>query len=295
MTGTAPFQSQVEGACPACSGTWKWLYQKNGCSISRCTGCGLGRAAPTAFDAKDYYTEDYFNGGHSDGYFDYAASEEVLRHEFSRVARVLRRYCRPGARLLEIGCAYGFFLKEARKSFEVHGIEIAEAAVQACHRAGLREVHHGAADEAMLSRIGQVDAIVMLDVIEHLTDPFHTLQACSRHLSPGGAMLITTGDFNSLFAQLSGRHWRLMTPPQHLWFFTPSSIRRIADRLGLELVSCTHPHKIVPVSLMLFQIGRMLGIKPRPRRSLVSRIGVPVNLFDAMRIVLRKPAETLPS
>ncbi|WP_162243702.1 class I SAM-dependent methyltransferase [Ramlibacter sp. Leaf400] len=289
MTSPTPVPDPRQSACPACGGAWKRLYQKNGCEVSRCTVCGLGRAEPGQFDPASYYTEDYFNGSHSDGYSDYAASEQVLRHEFSRVADVLRRYCKPGARLLEIGCAYGFFLKEARSTFEVQGIEIAEEAVQACHRAGLHQVRQGSADEATLRRIGEVDAIVMLDVVEHLVDPFSTLETCSRQLTPGGALLITTGDFNAWVARLAGRRWRLMTPPQHLWYFTPESLRRIASRLGLEVVACTHPSKIVPLSLIFFQVGRMLGLKGRAPGAGMSKVGVPVNLFDAMRVVLRKP------
>lgn len=293
MTSNSPVSNPDAGHCPACGGSWKRLYRKNGCDISRCTVCRLGRATPGDFDPSSYYTEDYFNGSHSDGYSDYAGSEQVLRQEFSRVARVLGRHCKPGARLLEIGCAYGFFLMEARSTYEVLGIEIAEEAVRACHRAGLPQVEQGTADEATLRRIGEVDAIVMLDVIEHLVDPFSTLEACSNQLNAGGALLLTTGDFNAWVARLAGRRWRLMTPPQHLWYFTPQSLQHAAKRLGLEVVECTHPSKVVPLSLILFQVSRMLGLKPRSPSIRTSRVGVPVNLFDAMRVVLRKPQVAL--
>ena len=51
-----------------------------------------------------------------------------------------------------------------------------------------------------------------------------------------------------------------------------------------------HPWKTVPLSLVAFQLGRMLGLGGS-RRKTASRIGIPLNLFDAMRVVLRKPAE----
>ena len=77
-----------------------------------------------------------------------------------------------------------------------------------------------------------------------------------------------------------------MTPPQHLWFFTVESMRRLSVALGLRFVRHDHPAKIVPLSLMLFQASRMLGLRSAPK--IAGGIGVPVNLFDAMRIVLRK-------
>ena len=80
-----------------------------------------------------------------------------------------------------------------------------------------------------------MDVIVLLDVIEHLPSPAETLALCVRHLNPGGILVITTGDFGAITARLAGAHWRLMTPPQHLWFFSRDSIRRMAAALGLAL------------------------------------------------------------
>jgi hypothetical protein len=125
-------------------------------------------------------------------------------------------------------------------------------------------------------------------VIEHLPQPHDTLALCCRYLRPGGVILMTTGDFASLLARLAGSRWRLMTPPQHLWFFTPQSLRQIAASLGLAFERCDHPGKVVPLSLILFQLSRMLGLRG-PTIGAASRIGIPINLFDAMRVVLRKP------
>jgi SAM-dependent methyltransferase len=146
----------------------------------------------------------------------------------------------------------------------------------------------GVADADNLAQLGMMDVIVLLDVIEHLPSPQETLALCVRFLNPGGIIVITTGDFASLYAKLAGARWRLMTPPQHLWFFTHESVQRLAQPLGLSIESFGHPWKMVPVSLIAFQVGRMLGI--RSIGTTASRIGLPVNLFDAMRIVVRKRA-----
>jgi SAM-dependent methyltransferase len=276
--------------CPSCarSTAQRFLYRKNGCDILRCEECGIGRAEAGGFDPTAYYTDGYFSGAHADGYVDYGGAEPVLRREFARAVDFLRRY-RDGGKLLEIGCAYGFFLQEAKRHFGVAGIEVAEGAVAHCRRAGL-DVSQGVAEPQTLDRVGCLDAIVMLDVIEHLPDPRGTLALCVQQLNPGGVIMLTTGDFGSGIARLAGEKWRLMTPPQHLWFFTQESMRRLAASLGLEVAAYDHPWKIVPLSLIVFQCQRMLGLSPT-RQPKGSGIGIPVNLFDAMRVVLRKPAE----
>lgn len=287
----ASFGSRMDDrsrACPACghASVHRFLYAKNGCDILRCEQCGLGRAQTAGFDPECYYTSDYFYGKHSDGYADYVGTEQILRREFARTVEFIAKF-RSSGRLLEVGCAYGFFLREANRLFDVSGIELAEDAAEHCRRVGLN-VFTGQADETLLERFGIVDVIVMLDVIEHLFAPRDTIALLVNHLNPGGILVITTGDFGSLSSRVAGAHWRLMTPPQHLWFFSPASMRAMAVSVGLEVEHLDHPWKFVPLSLIIFQLARIVGLRPH-RIAALGRLGLPVNLFDTMRIVLRKP------
>jgi SAM-dependent methyltransferase len=274
--------------CPACGVVTRHasLYVKNHCEVLRCEACGLGRADASGFDPATYYTKDYFSGEHADGYADYLATEPVLRRQFAREVDFIHRRC-PSGDLVEIGCAYGFFLQEAKRYFSVAGIELADNAAAHCRRQGLNVVN-GVASEQTLDRLGPANIFVLLDVIEHLPDPFDTLLRCAHHTKAGGRIVLTTGDFGSAVARLAGAHWRLMTPPQHLWFFTAEGFRRWGQRIGMRVESYDHPWKIVPLSLMAYQFGRMIGQPMTAKPG--GRIGVPVNLYDAMRIVLRPEA-----
>jgi len=258
---------------------------KSGFEIRRCTSCGLGRTVLTAdFDPSRYYDESYFQGGAADGYADYQGSADTLRQEFRRTLCDVLPYFH-GGRLLEFGCAYGFFLEESRSHFtSVHGIEYAEAAAQACRDRGI-DVITGAVSETTLD--GVYDAVVGLDVIEHVPEPHETVRTLARHMSPGAALVMTTGDWASGVARLTGKRWRLMTPPQHLSFFTPDSMRAMLQAAGLDVVSLTHPWKRVPVSLIAYQLQRIAGLTPKPVPGLTG-LALPVNLWDAMRVIALK-------
>ena len=104
-------------------------------------------------------------------------------------------------------------------------------------------------------------------------------------------IVITTGDFASPLARLAGA--KLATDDAAAASVVSSpreSLRRMsAAPRPRRCTRCDHPAKVVPLSLILFQVRRMLGFRGAPITA-ASRIGIPVNLFDAMRIVLRKPA-----
>jgi 2-polyprenyl-3-methyl-5-hydroxy-6-metoxy-1,4-benzoquinol methylase/Zn ribbon nucleic-acid-binding protein len=281
---------QVSRYCPACGldTAQVLLWEKNGSQVFRCAGCGLGAATTPNFDPTVWYTAQYFLSQTKGGYPDYRASETVLRAEFRRMVAFVRRLV-PSGRLLEIGAAYGFFLIEAAAHYEVHGIEIAEAAAAFARRRGL-DVRTGKPTRQSLAAIGAVDVIIMLDVIEHLEEPGEVLRLCGEYLRPGGAVILTTPDFASPLARLSGRHWRNMTPPFHLWYFTADSLARLGAAAGLAIAEVAHPWKQVPAALVLQLLGQSLGVGwPPSLLSKASRFGIPVNLFDAMSVVLRKP------
>lgn len=265
------------------------IYEKWGYPIHKCAYCGLGSTGNTSsFRPEELYDESYFQGGQKDGYADYVGSEAVLRAEFRRALDHLRGHgCKKG-KLLEIGCAYGYFLTEAQKYFQCAGIEISEAAIVACRARGLEVFSPSDPGiESVWSRRDSYAAVVMLDCIEHLADPTSILEKVRRVLARDGLLMISTGDWNSLLARVMGKRWRLMTPPQHLFFFSPYTLGALMERHGFQVVDCVKPWKVVPLGLAAYQLGSRLGIRLRSLERL-NALGVPMNLFDAFRMIARK-------
>jgi SAM-dependent methyltransferase len=277
-------QAPAATTCVACgSSVTQPRWTVRGFSIVACE-CGLPRTVlPEGFDPTTIYSEEYFQGGQLDGYDDYAGKADQLRREFRRTLRALTRYV-PSGKLIEIGCAYGYLLDEAARTFTVSGVEISDAARAACVAREL-DVVRDATPEFLAAR-GPFDAAVMLDVIEHLSDPGDVLARLHGAMRPGGHLLLTTGDVGSVLARLMGRRWRLMTPPQHLWFFSPKTLTALLDRHGFRVRVVEHPWKLVPLKLAAFQLVRYGGPNWLPK--LTPPGSVPVNLFDAMRVVAER-------
>lgn len=260
------------------------VYRKLGYRIMQCPACGFVFTDSSQIQHPErLYDEAYFTGGHRDGYNDYQASSEVLRREFDEVVRILEQYVPAGATLLEVGCAYGYFLDQAQATFRCVGIEVAEAAAAACRRRG-HDVRTGTVTRQSLQDIGPLDAVVMLDVIEHLDQPRSALMLLREVMKPGATVLISTGDVSSLMARLMRSRWRLMTPPQHLSYFSRDSITQLLESCGLQVREISYRSKRVPLGLILYQATRRLGLLV-PIPALFHRIAVPLNLFDAMTVI----------
>ncbi len=273
--------------CGAPPSQHRLIYYKWNYPIYQCEQCLLGSSGVTEqTDVLSIYDEGYFQGARPDGYANYAQSEKPLRAEFNRTITYLRDSGPKQGRLLEVGCAYGFFLLEAQNYFDCTGIEVSQAAVDYCLQRGLN-VHCDTVNAETIRNYGQFDVVVLLDVIEHLPDPAETLRLLHQIMNPGGVILISTGDWRSILARVMGKRWRLMTPPQHLFFFSPQNLAQLLEKSGFELARVEHPWKIVPFELMLYQITRRLGIQFDLGQRLGS-VGFPVNLFDAMRVLAKR-------
>jgi SAM-dependent methyltransferase len=282
-----PERLTLDCICCRSIGSSTFLYMKNQVPIYKCSVCGVGKSLADDFDADEFYDESYFNGSRPDGYADYMSTRDVLQEHFRQELDHLMKFGVTSGKLIDLGCAYGYFLDVARDRFDVWGLELCEEAVVSCHERGLGNVVRGDISVENLAGMPEADAIVMFDVIEHLPEPAQALVDIAAKMKPGALLTITTGDFSSAVAKMMGQHWRLMTPPQHLWFFTPKSLKLLGEAAGLELIELDHPWKKVPLGLMAYQALRYLSYTPR-LPAWMHNTGLPVNLFDAMRAVFRK-------
>lgn len=130
--------------------------------------------------AKMYSKSTY----HDQHYFDKDSGE------YADSVLLLGKFLDRGALVLDYGCGTGDFLKALSASgFSSYGVEFdGEVAVYAASRTGSTVIN--ISQFASNSDIPVFDAIHFGDVLEHVPDPFNTLQQCMKILKPGGILFV---------------------------------------------------------------------------------------------------------
>jgi hypothetical protein len=107
--------------------------------LARCQVCGyvfLPRTADLPRQIADLYAGDYFTGAE---FGDYAGQRPTFARNFRHYLSRMRQAGASHGRLLEVGCAYGFFLEQAQSRFDAVGIDVNAGS----DRRGRRAVYAG--------------------------------------------------------------------------------------------------------------------------------------------------------
>ena len=258
-------------------------HRKRGVEILACRDCGLEFwRPPPEHRAEAVYDAAYFSDATADrGYDDYGGLEPVLRLNFARrLARIPRPEGR--ARLLDLGAAFGFAVDEARAAgWAAFGLEISREAAARAGAASAGRIAVGSVLRAPFAS-ASFDAVTLWDVLEHLADPHLAMAEAARLLRPGGRLVLSTGDAGSLAARLSGARWHLYTIPEHLFFYSRESLRRLLRRHGFEVEEMHAETSYYDLGYLVERLGKtVLRRRTGAGRAWPgARIPVPLNLFD---------------
>jgi SAM-dependent methyltransferase len=144
----------------------------------------------------------------------------------------------PGA-VLDVGCGTGRYGEELPAGYTPFGIEIsrelARHSDEAFRRRGGHAVHASALEGLGSFADGFFTATVLRSFLEHEVQPLPVLREIARVLAPGGIAVVKVPNFGSLNRLMMGRRWCGIRLPDHLNYFTPATLRRMAEEAGLEV------------------------------------------------------------
>jgi len=212
-------------------------------TIMGCASCGGQFVDPMPGpDDVDPFFEVYWGAGDG-GSASLAARFEGAYKDFLNWSELVRlkRWIRPGCRVLDIGCGGGDALWFLQKwGCDCSGLESTEAGVAATRRRV----------PGVDARVGDVysndfpdhafDLILMSHVIEHLPRPAEALERVRRLLKPDGMLCLMLPSIHCLQRHVFGARWFVYHPPRHLVYYTPSALGRLLGRCGFEPVRIHH-------------------------------------------------------
>lgn len=196
--------------------------------IVKCSDCGL--VYLLSADGKDSLLDEYKNMQDEL----YLKEENGRRRAARRVLKDISVLKKPG-RLLEIGPAAGFLLDEARGlGWEATGVEPSRWALRyARDNLGLNVIE-SSLEDAYLDK-GCFDAVVIIDVLEHLSDPDSALRKIRQLLKDDGILYIATPDIESAASRvLKNKWWGIKR--HHLYYFSRETLNALLDKAGYETI-----------------------------------------------------------
>jgi 2-polyprenyl-6-hydroxyphenyl methylase/3-demethylubiquinone-9 3-methyltransferase len=190
--------------------------------------------------AMEGYYETYWSEA---GFYPHGQLTPELREIF-------QTYLPAGASCLDLGCGdgktSGAWLRA--NGFKYLGVDLSANAIRDARSFGLAAIE--IADASVLPLLdGSFDAVLCIEVLEHLFRPDLAAAEILRVLKPRGLLLVSVpnvaywrrrmdllmfGRWNPLGDDLSVKQpWR----DPHIRFFNPGSLRRMLTRVGFESIS----------------------------------------------------------
>ncbi len=160
-----------------------------------------------------------------------------------------------GKSILEIGCAYGHTLVEARKRGAVitDGIEFSKEATLVCNKKDGLHVVLGSANDAFQNTLPNktYEIIAMYSVLEHVNNPAEFIKRVVPLLSPGGIVVIRVPEMSK------DGPWLSLV--DHFWHFTRESITAVLGTAKLTqktifpsglFIGSQHPGKLQSITII---------------------------------------------
>jgi spore maturation protein CgeB len=219
--------------CPVCNEQNYSLWGMVGpYEILTCKGCGLGITSPfpsTAVLAETnqeiYQVEQRIQA--------YLSRQYYFENRYKQYVKNIKTFKQKG-RLLDVGCNIGLFLKVSRQEgFDVLGVELNKDCAEYGRKHYDLDIRSNYLDEVAFPD-EYFDVITLFDVLEHVPDMHGFIAEVRRILKADGMLVLQLPNLNSVMAGITKSNWNWLTPPDHLYHFTPYTINKFLYLKGFS-------------------------------------------------------------
>jgi 2-polyprenyl-3-methyl-5-hydroxy-6-metoxy-1,4-benzoquinol methylase len=232
-------------ACPVCDAPREGvalIRRVDGLMVRRCPSCQalFVDPCPSETELFQLYGSDYFSSSGCKRIgpgVDYCSipETEIVAGRIIGHAEIAASFDLENRAVLEVGCATGALLKSLEKyrPSRLVGVDISEFAVaEGIRRYGL-DLRAGALESAGFGP-SAFDLVIMVDVLEHVTQLSGFLGEAARVLKDDGAIFFCTPNADSYEA--AGRRWNyLYYGLEHVLYLSAHSLAKISTSHGLTL------------------------------------------------------------
>jgi 2-polyprenyl-3-methyl-5-hydroxy-6-metoxy-1,4-benzoquinol methylase len=193
------------------------------------------------------------------GYHD-ATNAHTHAYLFDPVLRALNK---ANARtVFDLGCGNGSFASLLADHFDVTGIDYSKTGIQAA-KVNFPNVklEEGSAYDDLSARYGQFDAVISLEVVEHLFDPRLYAKRVFELVKPGGVAIISTpyhGYLKNLALAITGKmdkHFTALWDGGHIKFFSFDTLGTLLAEAGFKDVGFTRVGRVPVIAKSMIAIA----------------------------------------
>lgn len=222
--------------CPLCGGK-QHLFERvvEEFALKKCQGCGFVFVNPQySFESLMQIYQDKKDSKKIIEIYARIATPLVLA-EYDRKLDQLERMLGRKGKILDFACAAAYFVERAnKKGWDAYGVDVGSWVKEAAEARGVRNIYIGQLASLNFPD-GYFDIIYAAQVLEHLQSPLSTLAEIRRILKPSGILYVDVPNYHTIPIMLNKDDFYLNTPPQHINYFTPKTLKLLLERSGFKI------------------------------------------------------------